>query len=173
MRKTLIVALDAFNHLSLVSGKQRRLDGHAPTSEPLQWETETNILPPRRRKVKKVRVKKEKVVKEVKEKEEKNRSWGGPVLALPLIAPRPDDSFSDAFRDVEGKLGLPSISKKAEFSAAITTAPATPPRSRPASAPTVSLSLFIFSHFSMTEYLSPERALSVRECVSVSVCSAL
>ena len=49
------------------------------------------------------------------------------MLALPLIAPRPDDSFSDAFRDVEGKLGLPWISKKAEFSAAITNAPATAP----------------------------------------------
>ena len=101
-----------------------------PTSEPLQWETETNIVPPRRRKVKKVRVKKEKVVKEEKkdevEEKEMNRSWGGPVLALPLIAPRPPhDSFTDAFRDVEGKMGLPSISKKGEFSASITDAPAT------------------------------------------------
>merc|ERR1719507_2559546 len=59
------------------------------------------------------------------EKKEMSRSWGRPVLALPLIAPRPDDSFSsDAFRDVEGKLGLPSISKKGEFSASITDAPA-------------------------------------------------
>ena len=73
--------------------------------------------------MKKVRVKKEKVLNEEKEDEKKeeekemSRSWGGPVLALPLIAPRPDDSFTDAFRDVEEKLGLPSISKKGEFSA--------------------------------------------------------
>ena len=30
--------------------------------------------------------------------------------------------------------------------------------------------VFIFSHFSMTEYLSPERALSVRVSVYVCVC---
>ena len=32
------------------------------------------------------------------------------------------------------------------------------------------LNSFIFSHFSMTKYLSPERALSVRVSVCVSVC---
>merc|ERR1719192_432378 len=98
--------------------KQRRLDKQSPTSEPLQWKTETNILPPRRRKVKKVRVRK-------KVKEE-NRSWGGPVLALPLIAPRPHDEhgLSDQFRDVDEKLRLPTINKKGEFLPSITDAPA-------------------------------------------------
>ena len=33
--------------------------------------------------------------------------------------------------------------------------------------------IFIVSHLSMTEYLSPERALSVRVCVCVSVCPGL
>merc|ERR550519_1509003 len=50
--------------------KQRRLDGLAPTSEPLQWETETNIVSPRRRKVKKVRVRKKKVANEEDEEDE-------------------------------------------------------------------------------------------------------
>ena len=55
------------NNYFLDAGKQRRLDRQSPTSEPLQWKTETNILPPRRRKVKKVRVrKKEKVAMEEK-----------------------------------------------------------------------------------------------------------
>ena len=32
------------------------------------------------------------------------------------------------------------------------------------------ITVFIFSHFSMTECLSPERALSVRVSVGLSVC---
>ena len=71
--------------------------------------------------MKKVRVRKKE--KAMEEEEEMSRSLGGPVLALPLIAPRAGGDF----RDVEGKLSLPSISENAEFSASNTDAPTMPP----------------------------------------------